>query len=246
MDNKIKDVALFLRRIVIDAHKQAPPMQWPPSNDYINSSDDIIPKQLSYFLRTLLTKRLTPSSERKINSIGQDVCFCITNGAWQLPKALTLAMSIHHLTGSAKLVTLLNRLGHCVSYMHTLEIETAIASSINLSNNATPPDILKYENVVTHFCWDNFDLSEETMTGAGTTHSMHGIAIQEHSGLKSFQSTDTCVLKTKQRCIRFERQPLQPCILPSTKAEPTNVTTMLNTTLETNSKIDLEILWRFV
>lgn len=247
MDNKIKGVALFLRRTVIDAHKQAPPMQWPPSNDYINSSDDIIPKQLSWFLRTLLTKRLTPSSERKINSIGQDVCFCITNAAWQLPKALTLAMSIHHLTGSAKLVTLLNRLGHCVSYMRTLEIETAIASSINLSNNATPPDILKYENVVTHFCWDNFDLAEETMTGAGTTHSTHGIAIQEHSGLKSFQSTDTCVPKTKQRCIKFERKPLQPCILPSTKVEPTYVTTMLNTTtLETSSKIELEILWRFV
>ena len=36
-------------------------------------------------------------------------------------------------------------------------------------------------NVFTHFCWDNFDLQEETVSGSGTTCSAHGIVIQELS-----------------------------------------------------------------
>ena len=28
-------------------------------------------------------------------------------------------------------------------------------------------------------CWDNFELTEETPSGAGTTHTAHGIVIQE-------------------------------------------------------------------
>ena len=36
-------------------------------------------------------------------------------------------------------------------------------------------------NVVTHFCWDNFDLQEETVSGSGTTRSAHGNVIQELS-----------------------------------------------------------------
>ena len=36
-------------------------------------------------------------------------------------------------------------------------------------------------NVVTHLCWDIFDLREEKPAGAGTIHTAHGIIIQEVS-----------------------------------------------------------------
>ena len=36
-------------------------------------------------------------------------------------------------------------------------------------------------NIVTHQCWDNFDMREETPSGYGTTHTAHGIIIQEAS-----------------------------------------------------------------
>ena len=43
-----------------------------------------------------------------------------------------------------------------------------------------PPNIIPgNSNEVVHFCWDNFDLLEETPSGANTTHTCHGIAIQE-------------------------------------------------------------------
>ena len=44
------------------------------------------------------------------------------------------------------------------------------------------PQILFYprdNNAVIHLCFDNFDLDEETPSGSGTTHSTHGIVIQE-------------------------------------------------------------------
>ena len=53
-----------------------------------------------------------------------------------------------------------------------------------------PPNINKDKNVITHFCWDNFDLIEETLSGAGTTHSTHGIVIQEVKGGKDQMSHD--------------------------------------------------------
>ena len=40
------------------------------------------------------------------------------------------------------------------------------------------------------FCLDNFDLIEETLSGAGTTHSTHGIVIQEVKRGKDQMSHD--------------------------------------------------------
>ena len=48
-----------------------------------------------------------------------------------------------------------------------------------MSESVLPVNISTENNVVLHLCWDNFDLNEETPSGSGTTHSTHGIAIQE-------------------------------------------------------------------
>ena len=43
-----------------------------------------------------------------------------------MPKHILLAMTVHHLTGSAEIITSLNHFGHCQSYSCTLELETAM------------------------------------------------------------------------------------------------------------------------
>ena len=78
------------------------------------------------------------------------------------------------MTGSAELITLLNRFGHCISYDTTLELETAICDQVMDRKEILPPHINKDKNVITDFWWDNFDLIEEKLSGAGTTHSTHG------------------------------------------------------------------------
>ena len=108
-------------------------------------------------------------------SIAQDVCNAETNSQWMMPKHLLLGMSLRHLTGSAEIISMLNRLGHCASYSRLLELETAICKAIDDRESTIASTIYPGKNVVTHLCWDNFELKEETPSGAGTTHTAHGI-----------------------------------------------------------------------
>ena len=76
------------------------------------------------------------------------------------------------------------------------------------------------ENVFTHFCWDNFDLNEETPTGIGTTHSTHGIAIQEHSGMKNEHPIESSSMnRSKRRSIQYTQRDLAPCFM-SARSNP--------------------------
>ena len=93
---------------------------------------------------------ISPMNDRKIKSIAQDICYTVCKGAWLLPKHLLLGMSVHHLTGSAQLVTLLNRFGHCVSYSSVLQLETSIAEKIIISDSVLPTDMLNMNNIITH------------------------------------------------------------------------------------------------
>ena len=104
--------------------------------------------------------------------------------------------------------------------------------------------MLTVNNIVTHFCWDNFDLSEETPDGFGTTHSTHGIAIQENSGNKNEQVEELVYLqKSKRRSIQFIREDLPPCTM-SKKSEP-NILPLTPIQPESSSKrLDIQdVLW---
>ena len=96
-----------------------------------------------------------------------------------MPKHLLLSMTLRHWHGSAELITLLNCFGHCQSYSTTVELETIMANQVQQQNNILPSNIALTGNKVGHLCWDNFDVNDETPSGAGTTHSAHGILIQE-------------------------------------------------------------------
>ena len=118
-----------------------------------------------------------------------------------MPKHLLLSMTVRHLTGSAELITILNRFGHCQSYTRTLELKTAMCSSISANDLVLPPNISLHNNSVIHFCWDNFDLNEETPSGTGTTHSMHGNVIQDVSnnvGSITNYRNHTCCQRQKE------------------------------------------------
>jgi hypothetical protein len=95
-----------------------------------------------------------------------------------MPKHVLLGMSLRHITGSAVVVTMINRYGHCQSYPKVLELDTAIAYDIQRSDTLLPSNILPTGKFA-HLCWDNFDINEETPSGSGTTHTTHGIVIQE-------------------------------------------------------------------
>ena len=223
-DRQIQESAMIIRRQIFDMHRSSQDLPWPPPVTSLQSQEIDIPSLLVSFLSYLVSgnqSSLSARARRFVNSCSQDICTNVTSGKWMMPKHLALAMTVRHLTGSAELITILNRLGHCRSYSQTLELETAICNAITSSGSILPASISVTNNSVLHFAWDNFDLNEETPTGYGTTHTAHGIAIQEvmDEGQKSPPRYINMV-RNKSRTVEVKCDDLAPCFLTA-KAGPT-------------------------
>ena len=68
--------------------------------------------------------------ERKVLSVAQDVIHSASSSKVKLPKHISLAMAIHHLTGSKVLITLLNCMSHCSSYDEVQAVDTSLAIEV--------------------------------------------------------------------------------------------------------------------
>ena len=143
----------------------------------------VVPGQLERFLTVLLEGSLLEPSEktkRHVHSLGQDILFSISKGSLQPPKHVVLANAVRSLTGNVEIITILNRLGHAISYSKLLEIETSLCM-LKLSKSQSislclPKYILPHVNTTVAF--DNIDRIEETLSGGGTSHCVNGIIVQ--------------------------------------------------------------------
>ena len=191
--------ALFLRGIIKSMDNT---LTSTPSPDSLKKEDNlIVPPALYNFISLVLSgdfsgsravattdllslvKRRTASSastHRYVNSIGQDIIHCATDGRIRTPKHSALPLTVQHLTRSEQLVSVLNRFGHGYSPSKMLEYETAIAEKClqgESEEGLFVPSNIDVERPAV-FCRDNNDLREETLTGSGTTHCTNGIMIQ--------------------------------------------------------------------
>ena len=175
--------AAIIRRHIMEGKIESEPMPWPPSAAWLLSGERRPPEILLTFLIFFITgnpdKHASLKSQRYALSFTEGLCYATTNGDWVMPKHVTLPMAVRHLTGSAEVITILNRYGQGQSYSRTLELETAMCKSVTSSESVLPRNISRDNDAVIHLCYDNFDLDEETPSGSGTTHSTHGIVIQE-------------------------------------------------------------------
>ena len=122
-------------------------------------------------------------TDRQVTSVAQDVIHLASKGRIRTVKHFILPMTVHHLTRSEQLITMLNRLGHGYSASRIVEVETGIAerflNNVGPDGVFVPSNISRQSSVV--FCWDNNDFMEETQSGLGTTHCTNGIVIQRHA-----------------------------------------------------------------
>ena len=118
--------------------------------------------------------------ERNVCSIGQDLMFATTNAV--PPKHVVLALTVHHLFRSKKLITILNRYGHCIAYPQVAEWETTMASK-NVRDGVCMEDVPPSIDSARPFFHvvDNNDLNEETRDGKGTMHCTNTIIVQPNS-----------------------------------------------------------------
>ena len=91
---------------------------------------------------------------------------------------LQLGMIIKSLTGSKKVVGILNRLGHSVSYNFVEEIETELTYAATEESTMTPSGMSLDPNSGTGLAFDNYDRFVETLTGKDPLHDTVGIAYQ--------------------------------------------------------------------
>ncbi len=125
---------------------------------------------------------LPPSSHRQVISISQDLIHAVSRGRVKTQKHVALPILVKNLGGGSEIITVLNRLGHSLSYTQIEEMETALAEEVAKPGLILPSNC--QPEVFGTFCWDNSDLQEETLSGHGTTHCTSGIVIQ--------QTVDTC------------------------------------------------------
>ena len=155
---------------------------------------EVIPDSLYQFLCWLISKQnepetevekfpSDPNDEKRILMIGQDMVFTSTNSRVKTPKHVGLAMTLHHLTGSKQLVTLLNKMGHCSSYCDVEIINTSLAQEISAQSQAygvvIPSNISP--GVFVQCAADNNDLNEETLDGKQTTHATTLVVYQREA-----------------------------------------------------------------
>ena len=162
----LKRLHMILRRHILNARRNSCVMPFPPTASCLSSQEREPPALLQQFLSLLLSgnskDKLSAKSLRSVNSCSQDTSYATTNGQWEIPKHILLAMTVHHLTGSAQIITMLNRFGHCQSYSRTLELETAMCNSVTARSSFLLANAATEHNELIHFSWNNFDLNEET------------------------------------------------------------------------------------
>jgi len=172
-----------LRRNIERTHHHAKATPWPHSACYLQIEATKLPSSLLEFLTLLITgkshEQSTDKAKRLRGSFAEDICSATIRGRWNVAKYQLLGLTLHHLRGKAVVVTILHRYGHCTSYTGILELETAMANQVQQHDSLLPSNISLTGIKVTHLCWDNFDLNEETPSGIGTTHTTHGILVQE-------------------------------------------------------------------
>ena len=83
------------------------------------------------------------------------------------------------LTGRRKVIELLNRYGHCVSYSVAEEIETELIFSAMEKSRLLPDGLHQLPFLHTGVGFDNFDLFVDTLTGKETLHDTVGIVYQD-------------------------------------------------------------------
>ena len=169
----------------------------PPNTQDVSmeTATQLIPHSLYLLIKQLVVsaKWARPSNalssstaiedERQILSIAQDIIHCNSKGRVKLPKHTSLAICVHHLKTSKRLIKLLKRMGHCVSYHEMSAVNRSIAEDVLAKAEefgTVIPTVIKAASFV-QIAADNNDLNEQTIDGKDTTHATTMVIYQNRT-----------------------------------------------------------------
>ena len=157
----------------------------------ITSDDNIdgevqISEQLTQFVTQLVVGQDYRSHEsaskiRKVGFLAADTVFPVTNGRKKPPNHLKLGLAVKSMTGSKKLIGMLNRYEYCVSYKTAEELETELTFTVRSASKISPPDVVPDSSLTFDIAYDNFDRFVETLSVKNALHGTVGIVYQSVS-----------------------------------------------------------------
>lgn len=178
----IKKSAYTLRQIIFSSKKQDLPKHNIKLADIQNGESEI-PQELYIFIECLLKgpgqDQPNEAKKRRIESICNSIIFSATNGSIKPSTCIQLGLATKSLTGNRKMLNVLNRMGHSISYTTTQEIETELAYGCSIEKRVLPFGLeLQRPELHTHVAFYNYDRFVETSSGKDTLHDTVGIAFQ--------------------------------------------------------------------
>lgn len=178
-----KETASKLRKIISKVEPSFLPSIL--TTETVKKGEVETPPELSEFLSELIggTSSKTKESEhtrRRVKSLAEDIIFSWSKGKLKPSKHITLGLSMMSLTSSRKIIDILNRYGHTLSYSTLESIETELCySDLAISEHTLAPSaMIKSANLATGVAFNNFDRYVETIGGKDTLHDTVGIAYQ--------------------------------------------------------------------
>jgi len=162
----IKMAAKMIRDDILEKFKNLDELNWPPSSEELSMNIRQPPDSVYTFLNSLMkfeTKHsgLSTNQKRLVDSYAYDFVHGVKRGKILQKKHFLLGLGIHNLTGSRKIVDIIHKHGHCISYNLVCEIETAQAECAIKASQETNLLPSKPKNsdasVFTHYWVDNFE-----------------------------------------------------------------------------------------
>ena len=131
----LKRAASFLQESVLSFLEEADPLPWPPTVESLVSRERQYPELLQLFFKELLSFKgshhvTAERVDRLTDSFCQDVIHAVSKGKFLTLKHASLGLGLHSMTGQKLPITILARLGHCITYDAINEIETAQAELV--------------------------------------------------------------------------------------------------------------------
>ena len=108
--------------------------------------------------------------------MASDTVFSVINGRKKASKNLKLGLAVESMAGTKKLIGMLNRYGHCVSYTLTEELETELTFTVTSASKISPHDLVPDSSLTV-----GIDRFVETLSGKNTLHDTVGIVYQSLS-----------------------------------------------------------------
>jgi len=219
-NKEIYHTARYLRNLLLNVDTK---ISWPPDSEDLKweNAVDVLPIELVNFLivmlgfsdQTVFSEKIPipEDKEKKVVAIAQDLIHISTSGKTMTHKTMALGVAVRQISGSQRVVKILNQFGHCCSPDLLYKHDSALTKAISDEEVFIPRNIST--NIPSTVVWDNNDFLEETLSGKGTTHVANGIIIQNHCITDEVLIRDKVEVSRKASTLQPPPVIIQPYIL---------------------------------